>query len=173
MLAEGWTRIERWPPDYEQRVTHRILFWPPYPGVSDPRKYRPRFVEALDGIMREGYWTVLFNEARYWTEQMGLRTQLDEMWTGSRSNGITIIAEAQGPTWINTAMREELQWGAFFRPQHRERAKDVADITGHRELYEDLARLGKHEFIIGRLRTDEFYVTKLPPPNQRRVAPQK
>lgn len=165
--ADGWHRIGDWPPSYEDRVAHKILFWPPYPGVSNPKKYLKRYVDALDGIMAEGFWGVVFDEARYWSEQMGLRTILDEMWTGSRSNGITIVAGAQGPSWINTTMREELQWGAFFRPTHRKRAEDLSDVLGSREYISVLMGLRPHEFILARLRTDEAYITKLPKPSHR------
>lgn len=167
LLRQGWRRIEEWPPTYDERVGKRLIFWPPYPGVSAPKRYQARYLRALDGIMAEGYWSVVFDEARYWTEQMGFRSELDEMWTGSRSNGITIAAGAQGPSWINVAMKTELQWGAFWRPQHRERAKDTADITGDRDLWPVMASLRPHEFILGQLRTDRYYITKLPKPGAR------
>lgn len=167
LVSNGWRRIPAWPPSYEDRTTHRILIWPQYPGVNNPKAIAPKFIHALDGIMNEGNWTVLINEARYWAENLGLRPQLDELFTGARSNGITVIAEAQGPSWIPTAMREELSWGIFFRPQHRERAKDVADITGDRDLWHEFAALRPHEFVLMRLRTDEAYITKLPNPNTR------
>jgi hypothetical protein len=171
LISQGWQRIGTWPPSYEARVTHRVLFWPPYPGLSDPKKYVDRFMRALDGMMDEGNWVLGINEARYWTEQMGLRTQIDELWTGSRSNGMTVVAEAQGPSWINTAMREELQWGFFFKPTHREKAKDVADITGDRDLWPELLALKEHEFILMKVRTDEAYISKLPPPSRRSPNP--
>ncbi len=165
LAAKGWRRIAEWPPGYEERLGRRVILWPRYPGPSNPRANRRVFMRALDGIMREGNWLVVLDEARYWVEQMGLRTQLDEMWTASRSNGITLVAGAQGPSWINTAMREELQWGAFFRPQHRERAMDVADITGDRRLWPVLMGLRRHEFILGQLRTDTYVRTRLPKPS--------
>lgn len=171
LITTGWQRIQNWPPSYEDRTTHRILFWPPYPGLSDPKKYVNRYMKALDGMMAEGNWVLGINEARYWTEQMGLRSQLDELWTGSRSNGMTVVAEAQGPTWISSAMKTELQWGIFFRPQHREQAKDIADIMGDRDIVPDLAALRPHEFILMRLRTDEAYITKLPAPGKREPNP--
>lgn len=164
LLRRGWTRISEWPPTYEQRVSRRLIFWPPYPGVSDPKRHQARYLHALDGIMREGYWLVVFDEARYWTEQMGFRSELDEMWTGARSNGVTVAAGAQGPSFINQAMKTELQWGAFWRPQHRERAMDTSDIVGERDLWPVLMRLRPHEFILGQLRTDTYFRTKLPRP---------
>lgn len=167
LLSQGYRRIQEWPPTYQDRQNHRIVFWPPYPGPSDPKRYVKQFMEALDGIMAEGNWTVVVDEARYWSEQMGLRTQLDELWTGARSNGVTIYAGAQGPSWIPTAAKENLSWGIFFRPQHRERAKETADITGDRNIYEELQELGPHEFILMRLKTQEAYISKLPYPPKR------
>jgi hypothetical protein len=158
----GWPIISAWPPDYEHREQRRVILWPPYGQASTARKNRQVFVDALDGILAEGGWTVYLDEAIYFTETLGLRPLLDEYWNTAASSGITVLSSSQAVSWVPKASLTQQQWAIVFRSPNEETRRDVAVVAGDRRRFEPaIAALGEHEFLLVRTRTGEAYVSKV------------
>lgn len=158
----GWPIIETWPPTWDQREGRRIILWPPYGSASDPGPRRRVFTDALEAVLQEGGWTVYLDEAVYFTETLRMRPILDEYWNTARSAGITVVASAQGVSWVPRASLTQQQWLAAFRFSNEDTVNDVARVAGSRARFAPvIAGLREHEFLLVRTRTGESYISKV------------
>jgi Cdc6-like AAA superfamily ATPase len=150
LIAQGWHRITQWPPTYQQREAGKLILWPPYTKASTfPKDVRPAFLDAIDEIMEERNWTLYLDEAGYIVESLKLRTSMDELFTQSRSNGITLMAGSQRPVWVSRAMLSQHAWVCAFRIGDTEDAKRAAEVMGDRDRYAPvLLSLGPHQFLL-------------------------
>ena len=139
-----------------------IRAWPPYGKASTAKANKKVFTDALDEILEEGGWTVYLDEAIYFTEQLGLRSLLDEYWNTARSSGITVVASSQGVSWVPKAMFSQQQWLIVFRLPSEELRADAASLAGDRRRFEPaIAALHEHEFLLIRTRTGDAYISKV------------
>jgi hypothetical protein len=100
---------------------------------------------------------------RYFVEQMGMRTMMDELLNEARSVRMSMIMESQGTTWVSRAMIEQETWFIAFRGRHQEAREDIAMAMGSKaEFMPDLEQLDHHEFVVTNLKTGDRYISKLP-----------
>jgi len=168
-----WDRIVDWPPGFKERrgpipradrVPHsRIMLWPPYTKASTfPADVRPTFLEALDEIMEEGNWTLYLDEAAYIVQSLKLRTSMDELFTQSRSNGITLLAGSQRPVWVSRAQLSQHCWVSCFKIGDQEEATRAAEVVGNRDRYKALiTQLGEHEFLLVNTVSDQAVISQI------------
>ena len=163
LVAKGWDRIYDWPPSYGARRSGKIILWPPYTKASTyARDRKPVFVEALDEIIEEGSWTLCLDEASYMVESMRIRTSIDELFTQSRSNGITLIAGSQRPVWVSRSMVSQHCWVACFRIGDTTDARRAGEVLGDKDRYAPIIqRLGPHQFVLANTITTEAVVTQV------------
>ena len=150
LIGDGWSRITDWPPSYAQRKRGMLVLWPPYTKASTyPADVRSTFREALDEIMEEGSWTLYLDEASYMVESLRLRTSMDEFFTQSRSNKITLVAGSQRPVWVSRSMVSQHAWVASFRIGDMEDARRAGEVMGDRARYTPVINaLGAHQFLL-------------------------
>lgn len=159
LLGKGWDHIKAWPPEHKHRYPDRrdpntqkarLILWPTYTRASTyPKDARPVFLEALDEIMEEGNWTLYLDEASYAVQSLKLRTSLDEFFTQSRSNGITLMAGSQRPVWVSRAQLSQHAWVCAFKIGDTEDARRAAEVMGDRDRYGPvLLSLGPHQFLL-------------------------
>lgn len=158
-----WPTIRQWPPSYAQRKGRRVVLWPTYTRASTyPQDVRPTFLSALDEIMEEGNWTLYLDEASYMVQSLRLRTSMDELFTQSRSNGITLLAGSQRPVWVSRGQLTQHVWVACFRIGDQEEAKRAAEVMGDRERFTGVIRaLGDHELLLMNSLSDDAVVTEV------------
>lgn len=158
MLSRGWVRISNakgWPPAYGEE--HAIL-WPPAGDVGTrANRMRPLFETVLNEIDASGNQIVFIDEAAYFERPkpngLGLARYLEEYWTLSRSNGVSLVAGTQRPRRVSRSMWSEPYWLILFRPEDEEDLKRVAQLSGFKDLVmEVLPTLGEHEFLLLRRR---------------------
>jgi hypothetical protein len=170
LVGQGWPKIGSWPPDYAHYVGRRVILWPAYGAASTVRaRHRRTFLQAIDGIVNDGAWTVYVDEAPYFVETLGLRPQLDELYNTARSSGITLLSSAQGVSWIPRGSTTQQSWLFVFRPRAGAKSdlvKAVADICGDRDRYVPaITTLDRHEFLIVHTHTGTAYRSRLPRPH--------
>lgn len=167
LLKEGWARIAEWPPTYAQRGgrtgTAKVILWPPYTRASTyARKVRPVFLDALDEILYEKNWTVYLDEASYMVESLSLRKSMDELFTQSRSNGITLIAGSQRPVWTSRAQTSQHSWVCSFRIGDVDDARRAGEVMGDRQRWTPvLLNLGPHDFLLVDTIGDQGVVSRI------------
>lgn len=150
LIARGWHRIYDWPPPYSARKSRKVILWPSYTRASTYAKDRRNvFLYALDEIIDEGNWTLCLDEASYMVESMRIRTSIDELFTQSRSSGITLIAGSQRPVWVSRAMVSQHSWVACFRIGDHDDALRAGDVLGTKRRFSPIIeRLDTHEFVL-------------------------
>jgi energy-coupling factor transporter ATP-binding protein EcfA2 len=161
LIGAGWKRIRRWPPDYAHRQARRLILWPDYGRASQAKRNRPVFEYAMDMALNEGGWFVYMDEVRYFIEQMGMRSLVDEYWNGARSSKVTLVAGSQGTTWINRTMIRQETWLFLFKPRSLEERKEYADAAGDRAVFDELAGLRSHEFLLVHTPDGRRYISKV------------
>lgn len=161
LVREGWPRIRAWPPDYAHRVGRRVLLWPTYGRASKAKANKATFEYALDMALLEGGWFIYVDEVRYFIEQMGMRSLIDEFWNGARSSGVTLVAGSQGTTWINKTMIRQETWLFLFKPRSLEERKEYADAAGDKSVVEDLDQLRDHEFLLVHTPDGRRYISRV------------
>lgn len=163
LVSRGWHRIYDWPPPYSARKSGKIILWPSYTRASTYAKDRRHiFVDAFDEIITEGNWTLCLDEASYMVESMRIRTSIDELFTQSRSNGITLIAGSQRPVWVSRSMVSQHCWVACFRIGDSTDARRAGEVLGDKDRYAGLVQaLGPHQFLLANTITTEAVVTEV------------
>jgi hypothetical protein len=158
-----WPQMKEWPPNYKQRRARKFILWPTYTkGSTYPVDARPILLDALDGIIDEGSWTLYLDEASYLVEQLKLRISIDELFTQSRSNGITLIAGSQRPVWVSRAMVSQHTWLACFKIGDWDDAKRAAEVLGDRDRFAEVVnRLDIHDFVLVNTNTGGGVVSRL------------
>lgn len=124
---------------------------------------RPIFEEVLNEIDESGNQIVFIDEAAYFERPapngLGLARYLEEYWTLSRSNGVSLVAGTQRPFRVSRSMWSEPYWLFLFRPEDEEDLKRVAQLSGNKELVmQVLPTLGEHEFLMLRRRPERIAV---------------
>lgn len=158
ITRDGWHRIKalkEWPPAYGEEHT---VAWPPIGPVSGrARRLRPFFRGILDEIDESGNQIVFIDEAAYFERPLpnglGMASALEEIWTTSRSGGVTLVAATQRPRRVSRSMWSEPYWLLIFRPEDEEDIKRVAQLSGSKQLVLDtVPGLDTHEFLLLRRR---------------------
>ena len=75
----------------------RILLWPAAGNFDNLNEQRRVFLKALQGMWKAGKWTVMLNELRYLTEQLGLKRQINTLYLQARSSKMSLTGETQRP----------------------------------------------------------------------------
>ncbi len=163
LVERGWHRTTDWPPTYAARKSGKVILWPPYTRASTyPKDVRPVFLEALDEIMEEGNWTLFLDEASYMVQSLKLRTSMDEFFTQSRSNGITLLAGSQRPVWVSRSMLSQHTWVACFKIGDSTDALRAGEVLGNKRRYAPVIEaLGTHQFLLVETVSDEAYVSEI------------
>ena len=168
-----WDVIKEWPPGYKERVGpiprqdriphSRLMLWPSYTKASTfPDDVKKTFLDAIDEIMEEGNWTLYLDEAAYIVQSLKLRTSMDELFTQSRSNGITLVAGSQRPVWVSRAQLSQHCWVACFKIGDVEESTRAAEVMGNRDRYKGvISTLGEHEFILVNSVTDKAVISQI------------
>jgi len=124
-------------------------------GADRRRDLQKAFRSALNDVMDsrapEGHenWTIYADDVRYLSDQLGLRTEFEEIWIAGRSEGITMVASSQEPVDIPVMAYGQATHLFLFRSTDKRRADRMAELTGmNREITrEALLRLPSHQFL--------------------------
>ncbi len=164
-VVKSWDEV-----GYAQRKRRVIVLWPDYGAMSTAAKRnKPVYVRALDGIVADGRWTLVVDEAIYLVEQLGMRHQLDELWNAAATNEVTVEAGAQRGSWINRSMVSQMTFLATFRFFDEDDAKRAAEIGGDRTEYPTIMRIPDHQFLLRHTRSGSEYLSKLTSTEMRKI----
>jgi ABC-type dipeptide/oligopeptide/nickel transport system ATPase component len=133
-----------------------------------------RFI--LDEVWRMGRWTVLVDEGFYVQQKLGLKNELEMLFTQARSLGVTMLTGMQRPAWVTRFALSEAKHVFSFRMEGRD-LKTIAETTTA-EMADVVKQLPRYHFAhfyrpTREIRIGEAHalpkVLLLPPP----VAPQR
>lgn len=126
-------------PDGSQRLEPlypRFVYWPmPLPAeratLESQADYKRAAVQAaLVTLERHGSYAVILDETNYLTDTLRLRRDLSELWHVSRTNLLTVIANAQRPSWVPRAALDNPGHFFLFQAADQQELKRLGEITG-------------------------------------------
>lgn len=146
-------------------VAPLAILRPPWPEDATAKQLKDLhasiFGEALMSIFRQGYWTVVMDEARYLTHDLGLAAEAQLLWLQGRSLKISVVAGTQRPRWIPLEAYDQATHLFFWKDTDRQNVDRVAELAGlnRREVQDIVPRLAKHEMLYANKDTDELVTT--------------
>lgn len=148
-------------------VTPRAVLRPPWPENVSAKEllalHADVFREALMQVFRQGYWTVVMDEARYLTHDLGLAQEAQLLWLQGRSLKISVVAGTQRPRWIPLEAYDQATHLFFWKDSDRQNVDRIAEMAGlnRREVMDIVPRLAQHEMLYANRNTDELVTTKV------------
>lgn len=148
-------------------VAPRAVLRPPWPDNASAKELKAIhaevFREAMMRVFRTGYWTVVMDEARYLTKDLGLAPEAELLWLQGRSLKISVVAGTQRPRWIPLEAYDQASHLFFWKDTDRENVDRIAEMAGlnRREVQGIVPRLDEHEMLYASRRTDELVITKV------------
>lgn len=174
---DGWPIITQWPPAYGEE---HCIVWPRKGTLSQmAAQHRTVYRPLVDVIGTEGSQTLVIDEAAYFEEPapegLGMSPTMRQIWSGSRSNKLTMIAGTQRPRNVARLMWSEPSWVIIFPPDDIDDLRRVAEMSGRKRAVLEIAdpedgTLGGFEFLcIKRKRGGQraLYVSRVDRPTKR------
>lgn len=161
--ARGYQRLRRWIVS-EPEIMPRVLLAPKVRGFDSADHQREVLREAMDAMMRQGGWTVDLNEARYIANHLGLSREYEHMLHAGRTEGVTVITEAQRPRHIPLLAYDQATHLFLFRNPDQLSAKRLGEIGGafdSRAIQRAVGVLPFHGMLYVNTETGELVRTKV------------
>jgi hypothetical protein len=147
LRRQGYHVTRKWPVPTE--VYERVVFWPRVEAMADQWQQERDVAGFLESIYETGGWTVYLDEVRYVTEPsyLGLRTQVQLLWTQGRTLDVSVVAGTQRPAWVPLEAYSQADHLFLWREADDSNLKRVASITGvrSREIRELVPQLPEHQ----------------------------
>ena len=157
---EGYRQVDRFsasPPDDADE--ERVLYVPKTSkhGQDGRRERAAKLRHALNDVYDAGSWAVYIDDVQYVSDQLGLATELEELWMLGRSEGVTVVASSQEPVNIPLMAYGMATHLCLFKNPDLRRADRMAELTGvNRDVVRDtILRMPPHEFLYVR-KTDGY-----------------
>lgn len=145
-------------------VCPRVLLAPKMAGFDSIDKQREIFRHALDSCWRQGGWTIVLDELRYFTDNLGLRAEVELILMQGRSEHVTLVGGAQRPRHVPLLVYDQAKHIFIGHDNDAQNVKRLAEIGGGingRQIAEAvLPQLERHEFL---------YINAHPPISMERV----
>lgn len=145
----GYKKLRKWVVS-EPELMPRVLLAPKIAGFSSIPKQAEAFREAMDAILRQGGWTLVLNEARYIASHLGLTKEYEVALHQGRTEGVTVVSEAQRPRHLPLLAYDQATHLFFFRNPDTQSLRRLGEIGGAfdaRAIQATVARLPFHHFL--------------------------
>jgi hypothetical protein len=163
---EGYRQVSKFnptPPDSADE--ERVLYVPQTSkhGQEGRKERAARLRHALNDVYDAGSWAVYIDDVQYVADQLGLATELEELWMLGRSEGVTVVASSQEPVNIPLMAYGMATHLFLFKNPDLRRADRMAELTGvNRDIVRDtILRLPSHEFLYANKATSELVRSKV------------
>lgn len=130
----------------------KVVVWPA-PGRTIPAtraSMRREVAGTLDLVFARGGCAVVLDEVLHVSRQLGLSSELSEMWHQARSGQTSVISASQRPAWVPREAFSSATHLFFFRtadPADAKRLRDIGAGIDPRSLERDLQLLERFEFL--------------------------
>jgi hypothetical protein len=163
---EGYRQVTKFDPTpADDASEERVLYVPKTSkhGKEGRQERAARLRHALNDVYDAGYWAVYIDDVQYVADQLGLATELEELWMLGRSEGVTVVASSQEPVNIPLMAYGQATHLFLFQNPDIRRADRMAELTGtNRDVIRDtILRLPPHEFVYVNKNTQELVRSKV------------
>jgi hypothetical protein len=153
--------------DLNPDVAPLAILRPPWPENVSAKELKDLhagvFREALMRVFQQGHWTVVMDEARYLTKDLGLAAEAELLWLQGRSLKISVVAGTQRPRWIPLEAYDQASHLFFWKDPDRQNVDRIAEMAGlNRRAVEGIVPVLKtHQMLYASRVTDELVKTKV------------
>lgn len=130
----------------------KVVYWQRLEGAKTATERQRRQAvlvqRALDYAERTRGWAVVLDELMWATRNLRLDRELDSLWFGARTQGVSVIACSQRPTQVPLLALSSASYLFLFRTQDDrdlERLREASTGFPRRLLADQVARLDWHE----------------------------
>lgn len=163
-----WTALE----GQEEPLTPRVVVWPQAPEKASAAERAALLGRELREVMnwaqRTGGWTIVADETMYLSEQLGLEKELNEVWYGGRTTGISLVSLMQRPARVPRLAFSQADFiflGKFNDKRDIDTLRDIATVVPAPVMVAGITSLSKprHEFLFVDCKRDRIAITTAPP----------
>jgi hypothetical protein len=153
-------------------VRPKVVVWPQVPekATSGQRAaiLQGELREVMTWAQRTGGWTVIADETMYLSEQLRLEKELNEIWYGGRTVGISLVSLMQRPARVPRLAFSQADYifmGKFNDKRDIETLRDIATVVPSEVIVQGVSSLSKprHEFLFVDCKRDGVAITIAPP----------
>lgn len=163
---DRWKLVQRWAdmPKVIQPGRGKFVFWPKFKHPRDVPEQAAEIHEAVGHAFTQGGWCLMVDETWYWTNVLGLKRMLEQLWTQGRSIGVSVLAGTQRPAYVPLNMYDQATHVFFWRDNDERNLKRISGMNGLNAqlIRSTVATLAPHEVLYVNTRTGLMLVTKAP-----------
>lgn len=125
---DGFHVASRWnPANHDRIVLHPVRR---RSAAEDRRNARDEIGAMLDDLYVQGGWTVVLDELRYVTGNLGMSEAVELLWLQGRSLGVTVVSGAQRPRHVPLAAYSQARHLYVWRTRDRQDLGRLAEFSG-------------------------------------------
>ena len=153
-------------------VHPKIVFWPRFPDSYDEKTRLTMQAKAMREAMgwadKTGNWSVIIDETMWMTESLKLEQELKALWFQGRTQGISVIANAQRPTHVPRLAFSSADYLFLAKTSDRRdviNLREISTTIPAKMIEEGLQQLDKtkHEFLFVDANNDAVGIVVAPP----------
>jgi hypothetical protein len=160
-VAEGYVRIDHWPPtaaDYRKGrglwadlAEPKFILWPKIKTREQLRQFGHIYQKAFDEIFIEGHWCIVVDEGLWISAPsgLGLGSSLADIAYGSASNKVSLYLLVQRQANVPPVAWTSVSWAEIFHMGRLEDIREMASlgIYPRAEAQTAVQRLRGHQFM--------------------------
>lgn len=165
LIASGYLRLENWSYIPPERAPRRVL-WPNASDIDAEERQKEVFKRAYGAIYREGGWAVVLDEGWYIAQILGLKREMQTIWTQGRSLGVSQIVATQRPRWVPLEMFDQSTHLFFWRENDDDNLRRISGLGAapSATIRTLVANLERYQVLYVNTRTGEMMRTRAPAP---------
>lgn len=164
LRKDGYVQVPDWTIS-DPEVLPKVILSPPLKrGVASLNDQRKIFKEALVTVFRQGGWCMYLDEARYVTEYLKLKEDVELLWQQGRSLGVSVLAGAQRPRHIPLLAYDQATHLFFWQDNDESNLRRIGEIGGKvnpRVVQRQVSMLHSHQVLYVNARTGEAARTRV------------
>ena len=145
---DGFSRIDHWPPEWYQ--SHVLVWKKSRLGETGPQ--RALIHQVMDDIYERGGYVLYFDDLFFVSKTLHLQEQIQMLYTQVRSNGASLIASMQRPSWVPLEAVSQSTYILIGQIESEDDIKRVAAGMGKNwhMLSDAIDELDTYEFLLVR-----------------------
>lgn len=161
------------PDDICLDISHKWILRPGGPRKQETApeervRHRDYFREALTCVYHQTAWAVVIDEGRYICDYLGLKDEVQRLYSQGRSQYNSVVLGTQRPAWVPLEAFDQSTHLFFFKDSDLKNINRIAELAGldRRAVQMQVPKLESTEdeggqFLYYNTRTDEMLISKV------------
>lgn len=160
---DGYYVTREYPFPEPREVFPKIIYWPASDRIEMIAHQREAFRVAMLDLYEQGKWCVVWDDARYMSETLNLRSIAEIYWQMGRSLKLSFVINTQRPYWIPLTAYDQATHLFLWADNDERNLARLADMVpnGRKWVREVFAGLDRHDFVYVNTREEIVAVSKV------------